>query len=227
MINDLKTALKVFKYGYPARPLHYLTMILIVIDVLVTIFYKPMLFFDIVAFVGAVLYHQYIYSLDVSNMVGASPYKKKFQTSICTLLEGAVFLATYILLYVSKIISIYLLNHEDDGSIIFISIFALAICILNILSPITYKFYSIYIGLIAASFIITFIALTIFNEGGEDEFAIGVKLYTLMEINPLIWLIMVVAVLIISSVLQYVMSILVYKRDISRLAFHHLYQSNT
>ena len=166
---------------------------------------------------------QFLYSISLSNQVASSPYRKRLQTSMPTLMNLTLNIGIFTLLNIIKAVEIYLFPEDAEliiGSLIMLSIAEL---ILAIYTGIVFKYY-----ILATIILVVF--FSIFGGIGGWIMAFQEQVYSFYSLFAATGYIFMgrmsfVGAVIISYVLifvgagfQYLVSLAIYRKPLSKRA---------
>lgn len=161
---------------------------------------------------------QMIISLDVGTMVQASPYKKKLQTSLPSVYNGAFIGMAYILLVLIRVI-IWMVNGNTEllHSFLPLGIFA---AILIVYSMFVYKFFilsmvALYLIMFFSGMFAALLERIMLEMMEGNAVGVGGDAY----ISPVAAFLISLALIAAASFLHYLVTRLFYKRPLSRYAF--------
>ena len=211
MINNWKLGLKSLKYAYGIKPNFFLMIVFMLISL---VFYtigpriNSRFLGGYMLMCMAILPTQMVYSLSVSNIVQSSPLKKKMQTIV-----PAVFTC-------GNLVIMYLINVLIYGVMVWVHpesvlemgnevlLLALTMMVMSIYMGLAYKYFAVSVIM----FLFVYFSLYIGkNFVILDQFGSGAVFFGIMALLGL-------ASVVVGGVMQYWVSLLVYKAPMSKMA---------
>ena len=211
MINNWKLGLKSLKYAYGIKPNFFLMIVFMLISL---VFYtigpriNSRFLGGYMLMCMAILPTQMVYSLSVSNIVQSSPLKKKMQTIV-----PAVFTC-------GNLVIMYLVNVLIYGVMVWVHpesvlemgnevlLLALTMMVMSIYMGLAYKYFAVSVIM----FLFVYFSLYIGkNFVILDQFGSGAVFFGIMALLGL-------ASVVVGGVMQYWVSLLVYKAPMSKMA---------
>lgn len=214
MINNIKLGFKIMKYGHSAKLSIIMSIVMAVIGLLYSIVgirvrsLFPGGYFMMMA---QLLLVQLTYTVNAVNLAAASPRKKQLQTAVPALMSMVLMLPAYLLTVVSFGVSVCIAPESADAA-----------CTQMMLSVAMMGAVMLYIGSCYKYFVISsavFVLLVInypmlANYAHRWKFMLFADLWGNFGVTAAIGL----AILLICGVLEYLISLAVYKAPISKMA---------
>ncbi|MCM1193755.1 MAG: hypothetical protein NC123_18000 [Butyrivibrio sp.] len=223
MINDLKLGFKIMKYGHSAKLSIIGGIVMTVIGIgisatnLTGSFNLPGGYFLTLA---ALLLLQLISTVNAANLVQASPAKKKLQTSVPALISIMMMSAAYLL---DVIVFAVILRIHPEAENYCCSQILYSVCFMGVVM--------LYYGTVYKYFVASTIMFALLFLGVYSSYSFMTGFYFVISGGSVnlfqftgfwgnFWLTAVIglAVILVCGVLQYLLSLAVYKAPISKLA---------
>ncbi len=214
MISDLKLGFRVLKYAHALKSSLAIGIIMAVLGVAMCL----MGMLGMENFMGgyfimmmALFLIQLLWSVNASNLVQASPMKKKLQTSVPAVLSAFCMTAGYLLVVLTEVIVGCIRPDRLSYICVLILFTAIIMGVIMLYSAICYKYF--FLGTIL--FIACFISCYSFLMSGTEQLAKLMQsdwnCFVLTSILGLV-------ILWVCGVLQYFISLAVYKAPMSKRA---------
>lgn len=212
MINNLKLGFKTLKYAHAVKSTLIMSGVIMILGILMCVmnvaveYTFPGGYFFMLT---ALFMVQLLYSVNISNLVQASPVKKRLQTSVPAVMSTFCMLAGYLLTVLTEGIVAYFRPEGINyicGQILFTAVLA---GVIMLYTGICYKYFAAATIMFAAVFSLFYSYLIrgwfiSFAGGGWGMFALTAAIG--------------LAVILICGVLQYLLSLAVYKVPLSKQA---------
>ena len=166
---------------------------------------------------------QFLYSISLSDHVASSPYRKRLQTSMPTLMNLTLNIGIFTLLNIIKAVEIYLFPEDAEliiGSLIMLSIAEL---ILAIYTGIVFKYY-----ILATIILVVFFSIfggmggwiMAFQEQVYSFYSVFTAMgYIFMEKLPFVGAVVTSYILLfVGAGFQYLVSLAIYRKPLSKRA---------
>jgi len=221
MVNDLKTGLKLYRYGQGARGTLYLFYLVLLMDVVVNALTSNNPIMDFCMILSGLFLYQMVLSLDVSEMVQNTLLRKKLQTTIPMTISYAMSLFSFVFIILVKLLSVLIFKRSHDSDIRYFCLFVVFIMILQALISLLYKTFEVAI---------TVIMLGAFGLGtgipmlGENVSSSIDAVLDGMGLSVLPCIIIAFASIFISAIINLKLSEALYKREISKNVFTSTYK---
>lgn len=211
MIKQLKMGFKLMKYAYGLKGCLIAGAILLVIGILQETFlgFGNQATGALFILITAMWPLQLLYSINAANVTLASPCKKKIQTSVSAIVGFASFLLMYFI-----VLGIYWMKYKTQGiteeqAVTRLVMGSIAIVVLMIYMTVALK----YFWVSTVVFLIVFITISFSFQiliWNSPECFRGISI----EIASMIG----VAAVVVGALLQYGISLLIYKKPVSKYA---------
>lgn len=216
MINDFKKALQLSLYGFKAQMQMIFMIIFVIIGLIWEYSFQGMhwigAFFIILA---PVYFSQILYGMGMSNMVAASPYKKKLQVLYPALSNCFFELVAMTIVVLLKVFEIRSCPENRSGLMYVLLSVCMYCIVLNVYSAMVYKYFALSIVLMLVpimglSYVFTSESFNNY-EGGLLSALVGH-----MSLGGLVLICYLTVFL--GAALQYAISTALYKKPLSEYA---------
>lgn len=215
MINDIKLGLKIMKYGHSAKMSFIISIALAVFGLLfcvagVIIQYSyPGGYFVMLA---VLLLLQLLGTVNAANLVGASPRKKKLQTSVPALISTILMLGGYLMTVATLGALVFIAPKSTDAACYQIIYTAVIMGGIMLYYGACFKYFIVSTAIFVVVFCVFYpMLLTGELQWEHLPFADSWGNFGLMAVIGL-------AVVLICGFLQYLISLAVYKMPLSKMA---------
>lgn len=219
MIGDLKLGFKLLKYSLQFKMSVIVAAIFMVMGLIFDMMSFSIISPDLSVYYlfGMVFASQMISSLNASQMVQSSPYKKRLQTRIITSVCVFIEFVSITIMLVIKAVQYYHMGHMQEHVIESVLMVSGCILIFNLYMITATKFYWSATGL----FIITFVGF--FYIIMRRQYSVIFQGVETKNILPQIPFPAAVGIcygaILLGGILMYVISNLLYKREYSKMMF--------
>lgn len=214
MMNDLKIGFKVLKYGLNAKRSIIPIAILVIIGVLMDLLLPVAVFSILYLGMGGMVFISQIHSVSVSTMVQTSPYKKRLQTVMPTLVGGVYLLiANTMCLVIQWISHQKALNNTNPDLIITYAPGELETGML--FTALVLVFINIYVALSMKYFVLG----TAFFLGGFMWFSNNAEKITYITIPTWLAVVLSYVIILLGCGIMYLIFSVTYKREYSKYTF--------
>ena len=216
MINDMKKAISLVKYGFQAKMQLISVTIFVLLGVLLELItrgnYWIGAFFIIVA---PMYFGQLLYSMGMSNLVAASPLKKRLQTSLPTIGNCVFEVVSLSLIVVIKFIEINMHPEEKTANLAVLFMVGVMCLFLNLYSAIIYKYYALSMVLLI---IPVMIISALFTNQTLDGWKAGAMVDFVCRLNFAGTALIGYLSIAVGGLIQYFLSKALYKKPLSEYA---------
>lgn len=218
--KDIKTYIRLLRYGMDARRLLWGILIFVVIGIAFEIMfalgtgeYRIQVGIDFGAlflYCAAIYPAQILMSLDISRMVQASPYKRKIQTGAVAIVSLCGNLTAFVMVLLIRGLIAWGMPQEAARIWSGLPVVGLMGLALSIMTPLLYKFY-----------LFSIVAVALMFGGGGSFVAIGGNLGIDMSggMSLPAAIVLCVALLFLGTGIQCLVARLIYKRPFSKGVF--------
>ena len=225
-MKTLVNYFKIMKYALQAKMIFILSIVFFVLGIL----FELMDFSDhnssyslacLYLALTAMYFYQLVFSTTVSKLVQSSPMKKKLQTVgpvVVTLITILFTFTVYVVIRLIRITPEFLERNDTTYTNTYSTIIFMAawFFLFSLYMSISYKSYIFSIVLIAAS-----VAALLFFGSTTDIFRTLTEKLLIDGSNPVLLIVVSVAIILIGSLIGYVISLLLYKKPISDMAVRY------
>lgn len=210
MINDMKLGIRLLRYGYGIKMNLVLLIVCTAADVLffaleLAGITTPLDGYLLLA--CAMVPVQILFSLNAVDIVLASPVRKKLQTSVPALMSLCATLAAYLIIVLKKAVIILIHPDKTAQSAVMLSFLAFLAAVIMVFTGVLYKSFPAFLVMcFSLSGFVSFFMMSLLRSDflGED-------------MGALVRGALIGAVLILAGgALEYVLSILFYKKPVSK-----------
>lgn len=160
---------------------------------------------------------QFLYNVCMANAAGASPWRKRMQTTMPALLAFAINVIEFTILIVIKMVEIYLFPQDTSvilGCLVMVAVLQI---LLGIYNGLCYKYFAIsmivmYIVIFGCSF------LGGYTMVSEESMSVSINMSVSVLCSPPGAIVVTYGSLVVAAILQYVVSLAVYKKPLSKWA---------
>lgn len=209
MMESIKMAVKLFRYGWAVKTNVLMALVFFLFGIVLALFSGEtrgvMSSYMLLAVAG--FPSQVVGSLNVANMVQASPWKRRMQTSVLALTNGICTLIMYLLILGIKAVQIYV-NPDAVADIVF-ELLMIAVLLLIVMLYYGASFKMMY----PATVLFLIIFIVVFSGGQMSYFMgafAGVPLWVAVCSG--------FGAILAGTVLEYGLMRLLYKRPLSKAA---------
>ncbi len=216
MINDFKKALQLSLYGFKAQVQMIFMIIFVIIGLIWEYSFQGMHWIGAFFIVLAPIYFsQLLYGMGMSNMVAASPYKKKLQVLYPALSNCFFELVAMTIIVLLKVFEMRTYPENRRGLMYVLLSVCMFCIVLNFYSAIVYKYFALAIVLMLAPVM----ALSyIFTSESFNNYEGGL-LSALVDHMSMGGLVLICYLTVfLGTALQYVLSTALYKKPLSEYA---------
>ncbi|MBR4027891.1 MAG: hypothetical protein IKJ01_10180 [Lachnospiraceae bacterium] len=214
MINDIKLGFKLLPYSMQYVQSLIAFGIFIVIALMMDIFPMPFTAYVGVYYLfGMVFAVQLIHMLGASDMIQASPYKKRLQTRIVTSIAFCMELVLVTIMIIIRMIHYFAFDYMKESVCNTLFLTSILIIILNIYMTMAMKFYWIS----TIFFVIAFMG--IYMQIMKKIVFLKEAQYRVVSLP--VGIVMCYISIVIGSVLMYGFGKLLYEKEYSPMAFRH------
>lgn len=157
---------------------------------------------------------QFLYGICISNAAGASPWRKRMQTVMPALLAFLVNMIVFTVMIIFKMAEAWMFPEEAAaiwGSLISV---AMLHVLLGVYNGVCYKYFAVSIIIMYVMiFGVSFFGGYVVRKGG-----LGVGFGALVYHSPVASIAVIYGSIIVAAILQYVISLALYKRPLSKWA---------
>lgn len=216
MIDDLKKAVHLARYGFQAKMQVVCMIIFVVLGMVMELASKGTYWLGAYfIIIGPIYFSQLLYGLGMSNIVATSPYKKRLQTSMPALGNFVLGVITISILAIIKYLEIQWYPQNAKENIVVFLMVGFMCFILNLYSATVYKYYALsVIVLLAPIMIFSYTFTTSSFDHFQNSFW-GV-LAEKLSFGPTVLLCYLCVAL--GAFLQYAISCALYKKPLSEYA---------
>ena len=220
MIKQCKLAFRLLRYAFGLKSNIIAGVCMGIVGLVLEILTHGTNFLGSFFLIVLVMYPiQFLYSMSMSNEVVSSPYRKQLQTSMPTYMSLLLSVALFTVLIVIKMVE-SALYPEDAGLIMGVLLMiAFMQMLLNAYTAIVYK---LFIAATIILFVLIYgVCFTIgFNAGIENTNVFNYVLFVFPDeiLSPFVAIPLTYLMLVIGAVLQYLLSLAIYKRPLSKRA---------
>lgn len=210
MINDIKLGIRLLRYGYGIKMNLVLLIVCTAADVLffaleLAGITTPLDGYLLLA--CAMVPVQILFSLNAVDIVLASPVRKKLQTSVPAVMSLCATLAAYLIIVLKKAVIILIHPDKTAQSAVMLSFLAFLAAVIMVFTGVLYKSFPAFLVMcFSLSGFVSFFMMSLLRSDflGED-------------MGALVRGALIGAVLILAGgALEYVLSILFYKKPVSK-----------
>ncbi len=210
MINDMKLGIRLLRYGYGIKMNLVLLIVCVAADVLffaleLAGITTPLDGYLLLA--CAMVPVQILFSLNAVDIVLASPVRKKLQTSVPAVMSLCATLAAYLIIVLKKAVIILIHPDKTAQSAVMLSFLAFLAAVIMVFTGVLYKSFPAFLVMcFSLSGFVSFFMMSLLRSDflGED-------------MGALVRGALIGAVLILAGgALEYVLSILFYKKPVSK-----------
>lgn len=210
MINDMKLGIRLLRYGYGIKMNLVLLIVCVAADVLffaleLAGITTPLDGYLLLA--CAMVPVQILFSLNAVDIVLASPVRKKLQTSVPAVMSLCAALAAYLIIVLKKAVIILIHPDKTAQSAVMLSFLAFLAAVIMVFTGVLYKSFPAFLVMcFSLSGFVSFFMMSLLRSDflGED-------------MGALVRGALIGAVLILAGgALEYVLSILFYKKPVSK-----------
>lgn len=210
MINDMKLGIRLLRYGYGIKTNLVLLIVCVAADVLffaleLAGITTPLDGYLLLA--CAMVPVQILFSLNAVDIVLASPVRKKLQTSVPAVMSLCATLAAYLIIVLKKAVIILIHPDKTAQSAVMLSFLAFLAAVIMVFTGVLYKSFPAFLVMcFSLSGFVSFFMMSLLRSDflGED-------------MGALVRGALIGAVLILAGgALEYVLSILFYKKPVSK-----------
>lgn len=210
MINDMKLGIRLLRYGYGIKTNLVLLIVCTAADVLcfaleLAGITTPLDGYLLLA--CAMVPVQILFSLNAVDIVLASPARKKLQTSVPAVMSLCATLAAYLIIVLKKAVIILIHPDKTAQSAVMLSFLAFLAAVIMVFTGVLYKSFPAFLVMcFSLSGFVSFFMMSLLRSDflGED-------------MGALVRGALIGAVLILAGgALEYVLSILFYKKPVSK-----------
>lgn len=210
MINDMKLGIRLLRYGYGIKMNLVLLIVCTAADVLffaleLAGITTPLDGYLLLA--CAMVPVQILFSLNAVDIVLASPVRKKLQTSVPAVMSLCATLAAYLIIVLKKAVIILIHPDKTAQSAVMLSFLAFLAAVIMVFTGVLYKSFPAFLVMcFSLSGFVSFFMMSLLRSDflGED-------------MGALVRGALIGAVLILAGgALEYVLSILFYKKPVSK-----------
>ncbi len=213
MKKEVIKAFKLARYGVSAKG-NMICMVIFFITGTVFGFLPPegdiflkSLWSDLLVICAAMFPSQLLISTDLAFLVQTSPYKKKLQTGLLVKVTFICNFVALIWLLLLKIVS-GVLYHSVNTRLSSLVVTGILLLFITALNSVIYKF-----------FLLTFIGIYVFALASGLLVANGKGAFLISAVSPVCTVVFSFCCIILGSLLEYGISKLIYKQELSRFAF--------
>ena len=211
MFQKLKLAIKLFPFSCEYKKNLVVVLIMTAVGVLIEVVSHGMNFLGGYFFlISAMFPVQFIFGLGHSNLVGTSTYKKQLQTSIPVIVNFIMSIIIFTILFLIKLLEIHFFPASQNGILsgfLMLGFFEIMLCIYD---AFVYKYYWVSILMFAVVFVWVYNCM-----GNQDTYILGIQ-QLVSSVSPVGMLLLVYLSVFFGVVLQYVLSLLLYKKPLSK-----------
>lgn len=152
---------------------------------------------------------QLLYSICISNAAGASPWRKRMQTAMPALLTFFINIIVFTVMIIIKMVEAWLF--PEDFAAIWGCLVGVAMLqvLVGIYNGVGYKYF-------ALSLVVMYVAVFVVNFGVSQIIREGWGMFA--SLSPAVSIVFIYGSLLVAAVLQYVVSLALYKRPLSKWA---------
>lgn len=210
MINDMKLGIRLLRYGYGIKMNLVLLIVCVAADVLffaleLAGITTPLDGYLLLA--CAMVPVQILFSLNVVDIVLASPVRKKLQTSVPAVMSLCATLAAYLIIVLKKAVIVLIHPDKTAQSAVMLSFLAFLAAVIMVFTGVLYKSFAAFVVLcFSLSGFISFFMMSLLRSDflGEDMGALAR--------STLIGAVLILA----GGALEYALSVLFYKKPVSK-----------
>lgn len=213
MIDNLKFGLKSFRYAYGIKSNVFLALAFLAAGMFMHIFGSNVrinVCGDFMIMCISMVPPQLICSLSASSMVQASPFGKKLQTSIPAMVTYVVMIGIYLIMTAYRLVRVW-----KDPALAGIMSEEL------VLAAVTMLIFMIYLGVAYKYFVVSMvmlIAAVMFFRNGWDGSPLRMALFGHDIVGVMLTALLGLGILTVGGFLQYLISLLVYRAPLSKMA---------
>ena len=223
-MKDLIKFVKMMKYSLQAKMITILAIIFLVIGIFFefTDFGRGSMFSLAALYLAltSMYFYQMVFTTTVSRMVQTSPLKRKLQTSgpaIITLITSLIAFTLYTVIRCVRMTPEFVEENEMTWAQAYAPIFFMAVSIFV---------FMVYLGISYKSFIFSLVLIAVsvgglMFLGGQDSVFESITEKLLVDNGPVLLIAVSYGIIVISAVVAYVLSVLLYKKDISEAAVRY------
>lgn len=210
MINDMKLGIRLLRYGYGIKMNLVLLIVCVAADVLffaleLAGITTPLDGYLLLA--CAMVPVQILFSLNAVDIVLASPVRKKLQTSVPAVMSLCATLAAYLIIVLKKAVIVLIHPDKTAQSAVMLSFLAFLAAVIMVFTGVLYKSFPAFLVMcFSLSGFVSFFMMSLLRSDflGEDMGALAR--------GALIGAVLILA----GGALEYVLSILFYKKPVSK-----------
>lgn len=210
MLNEVKFGLKLVKYGFKIKWNMIMMAVFLLIGFTVEIISQGTQFLGgFYLIITAMFSYQMIISMDISPYIQSSKWKKKLQTTTPAYVSSVLYILILTAVLIERSIIIYVHPEKEHEALASFAELLILLIIAIIYTGFAYKYFIIStVGLFAA-------VMVVFVSGAYENICMSIA----ENINIAGMAVLAYAGVIIGTVIEIVISQLLYKKEISAKAF--------